>query len=95
MAQNSKETSQYFTTPIKDWYLDIWVPRSVPSSPYDKIAIIPPGFNQRPDLMSYQEYGTPNLWWVFAVRNPNLLIDPIEDFLSGLEIFIPANILKS
>lgn len=95
MPQNAKSTSQYLATPIKDWYLDLWVPRPVPRSDFDKIVVIPPGFNQRPDLMSQQEYGTPRLWWVFAVRNPDIIIDPIEDFLSGIEIFIPQNILKT
>jgi len=94
MAVNSKITSQYSRTPIKDWHLDLWVPRTVPKRDTDKILIIPPAFNQRPDLLSQQEYGTPRLWWVFAVRNPNLLIDPINDFLAGIEIYIPANILQ-
>lgn len=95
MPANSKETSQYLNTPVKNFYLDIYVPRNVPSSPYDKIAIVPPAFNQRPDLMSQQEYGTPRLWWVFAVRNPDLFSDPIGDFLSGTQFYIPANILKN
>lgn len=94
MAQNSKDTSQYLATPINGWYLDLWVPRSVPKNEFDKIYIIPPGFDQRPDLLSQQEYGTPRLWWVFAMRNPDLIIDPIEDFVAGLEIYIPENILK-
>lgn len=94
MASNSKDTSQYQATPIKDWYLDIWVPRDVPKNEFDEIYIIPPAYDQRPDLLSQEKYGTPRLWWVFAVRNPNILIDPIEDFVSGLEIFIPADILK-
>lgn len=94
MAQNSKDTSQYLLTPIKDWYLDVWIPRTVPKSDFDKIIRIPPEFNQRPDLLSQQEYGTPRLWWVFCMRNPDLMQDPIEDFLAGLEIYIPANILK-
>jgi len=94
MAQNSKETSQYISTPIKDWYLDLWVPKVIPKSDYDKIIIIPPEFNQRPDLLSQQEYGTPRLWWVFCLRNPDLMADPINDFVSGLEIFVPDNILK-
>jgi len=94
MAQNSKTTSQYLTTPIRDWYLDIMIARSVPVSEHDKIIIIPPAYNQRPDLLSQQEYGTANLWWVFAVRNPDLLIDPINDFVSGLEIYVPTNVLK-
>lgn len=94
MAQNSKITSQYSTTPVKDWYLDIMVPRAVPASEYDKVINIPAAYDQRPDLLSYAEYGTVNLWWVFAVRNPDLIIDPIHDFVAGLEIYIPASIIK-
>ncbi len=94
MADNSKDTSQYSITPVKDFYLDFWVPRNVPSSDFDKIIVIPPEFNQRPDLLSQQEYGTPRLWWVFCMRNPDLIIDPINDFVAGLEIYIPTNILK-
>lgn len=95
MARNSKDTSQYLSTPITDWYLDIMVPRTVPASEFDKIIRIPPAYDQRPDLMSQAEYGTPRLWWVFAVRNPDLINDPIQDFVSGLEIFVPVNILKN
>lgn len=94
MAQNSKDTSQYLDTPIKDWYLDLWVERKVPKHDYDKILIIPPAFDRRPDLLSQQEYGTPKLWWVFCMRNPDLMQDPIQDFVAGLEIFVPNNILK-
>lgn len=94
MASNSKDTSPYLLTPIKNWYLDLWVPRQVPKSDFDKIVVIPPEFDQRPDLMSQDQYGTPRLWWVFAVRNPDLIIDPINDFVAGLEIYIPDNILK-
>lgn len=94
MAANSKDSSQYLLTPVKNWYLDLWVPREVPKSDFDKIIIIPPAFDQRPDLLSQQEYGTPRLWWVFCVRNPDLIIDPINDFVAGLEIYIPDNILK-
>jgi hypothetical protein len=94
MASNSKDTSQYRTTPITNWYLDVWTPRKVAKNEFDKIVIIPPAFNQRPDLMSQHEYGTPRLWWVFSVRNPDLIIDPINDFLAGTEIYVPVNILK-
>lgn len=89
-----KDTSQYLLTPVKNWYLDILVPRTVTATDFDKIIKIPPKYDQRPDLLSQEEYGTPKLWWVFSVRNPDSLIDPIGDFVSGLEIYIPANILK-
>lgn len=94
MAATSKDTSQYLSTPVKNWYLDLWVPRPVPKNEFDEIFIIPPAYDQRPDLLSQEKYGTPRLWWVFAMRNPNVLIDPIQDFVSGLEIYIPANILN-
>lgn len=94
MANNTKDTSQYYSTDIKGWYLDLWKPRSVPFNEFDKMLVIPPEFDKRPDLLSQYEYNTPRLWWVFAIRNPDLLIDPIEDFVAGLEIFVPANILK-
>lgn len=94
MANTSRTTSPYITTQVKDWYLDLWDYRSVPKSDYDTIKIIPPEYDQRPDLMSHAEYGTSRLWWVFAMRNPDLINDPIADFQAGLEIFIPANILK-
>ena len=94
MAQNSKDTSQYASTPNNGWYLDRWIPRTVTKNEYDNLITIPPEFDQRPDLLSQQEYGTPNLWWVFALRNPNELIDPIQDFVAGLEIYIPTDILN-
>jgi hypothetical protein len=94
MANSFKDTSQYLLTPIKNWYLDLWAPRTISKSEFDKIIIIPAAFDQRPDLLSQQEYGTSRLWWVFAMRNPDLIIDPINDFVAGLEIFIPTNILK-
>jgi hypothetical protein len=95
MARNSKETSQYLSTPTKGWYLDLLVQRKVPKSDFDKIVKIPPAYDQRPDLMSQAEYGTPRLWWVFSVRNPDIITDPIHDFVAGLEIYVPANILKN
>ena len=94
MAQNSASTSQYLLTPITNFYLDILVPRTVQANTTDPLIVIPPAYDQRPDLMSQQYYGTPNLWWVFAVRNPDFLIDPIQDFVAGLQIYVPPNILK-
>lgn len=94
MANTSKETSNYLNTPIKDWYLDIYVPRPLKVSEFDKIVVVPPEFNQRPDLMSQREYGTPRLWWVFCVRNPDIFIDPINDFVSGTQFYLPSNVLQ-
>ena len=90
MASFHKATSPYSQTPVRDFYLDILVPREVPSNPDDQKITVSPGHHLRPDLLSYELYGTPRLWWVFMMRNMNKIVDPIEDFESGLEIFVPS-----
>ena len=35
-------------------------------------------------------YGDANLWWVFAMRNPNVLKDPLFDFTTGNTIYVPT-----
>lgn len=85
-----KNTSQYLDTPIRDFYLDLLNLRRIPPSDNDTLFTITPDIEKRPDLLAAKQYGTPRLWWVFAVRNPDELIDPIEDFVAGLEIFIPS-----
>jgi hypothetical protein len=47
-------------------------------------------YDERPDLLAYELYGSTRLWWVFTLRNPDLLKDPIRDFKSGLTIFLPS-----
>lgn len=83
-------THRYKNTPIKEFYLDIWVPITIAENANDYAYVIPPRFDERPDLLSYELFGTPNLWWIFAIRNMDELVDPIGDFKSGLEITIPA-----
>jgi Base plate wedge protein 53 len=94
MTQKSKVTSQYLQTPINAWYLDIWVPREIPASDTDTLMTITAKYEERPDLLSYDLYGTPRLWWIIALRNKDVLIDPIADFLPGVQIYLPKDILK-
>jgi len=47
-------------------------------------------YAERPDMLAFQLYGSTRLWWVFALRNPDLLKDPITDFKEGLTIFLPS-----
>ncbi len=35
-------------------------------------------------------YGTAKYWWVFAHRNPDIIIDPIRGFSAGTIIKIPS-----
>lgn len=90
MSKLSKTTSHYFNTPVKDFYLDLMVKRSIPPSANDRIIVIEAKYEGRPDMFANDYYGTPRLWWVLPTRNMDILIDPIEDFKAGVAIFVPS-----
>jgi len=92
MADLYKQTSPYSKTEIKDFYLDVWAPKNVPKRADDVEYIIPPKYHLRPDLLSNVLYGSPRLYWVFARRNMDVLIDPIEDFKAGTKIMVSKSI---
>lgn len=84
-------SSVYYKTPLdSQGRLSYWVQRPVPTSLSDQIVTISAVYNQRPDLMAHDLYGDSRLWWIFAQRNPNsLAADPLGNFVSGLQIYIP------
>jgi hypothetical protein len=90
MADFHKQTSFYKQTPQRDFYLDIWNPITVPASVNDREYVIESKYEQRPDLLAHDEYGSPRLWWIFALVNKDILIDPIGDFNTGKTITIPT-----
>lgn len=77
------------TTKFDGKFLDILVPREVPRSADDILYSITVTYEYRPDRLAADLYGNPNLWWVFAMRNRNTLVDPIWDFKAGVNIFLP------
>ena len=86
-----KEQSPWNRTAIiDDTVLDIMKKRVIYRDPYDASYTIPQQFDERPDLCSYEMYGTAKYWWVFATRNPDIIIDPIRDFSVGKIIKIPS-----
>lgn len=89
MAQYSK-TSPWYRTTQNNGSLDQITPRYIPSSIDDVPYQIDSVYNFRPDLLSNDIYQTPKLWWVFAMRNPNDLRDPINDFVNGTIIMLPT-----
>lgn len=91
MARINKTSSPYYNTPIKDFYLDVLTFREIPASSNDQIVTIEAKYENRPDLFASDFYGSPRLWWVLAVRNMDILIDPIADFKAGVQIFVPAS----
>lgn len=82
-------TSPYFVTPTSQFYLDVMVNRPIPREADDQIFRITETHQYRPDMLAYDLYDQPELWWVFYQRNPNTLIAPPWDFAAGVEIYLP------
>jgi len=82
-------SSPWYDTAQTTTYLDMWLPRPVPASSDDFQYTIQPQYNYRPDLLAYDIYGNPKLWWVFMQRNVDIIFDPIYDFRSGVTILLP------
>ena len=89
-------TSPYFATTQSNTALDIFTPRPITAELDDQSYTIERTYAYRPDLLAYDLYGTPRLWWVFAQRNPDEIEDPIYDFKPGVTIQLPkpANVSK-
>lgn len=85
-----KGTSPYVNTGLFDGkFLDLLNYRTLPAESDDIYTAISSTYHHRPDLMSYDLYGTSDYWWVFIVRNRDVLIDPIWDFTESTYIYIP------
>lgn len=86
-----RNSSPYFNTPQTSWYLGVLEYRDIPRDGSDRIRILESKYDTRPDLLSYELYGTPNYWWVFMILNPNTIKDPIYDFKAGISIYVPTS----
>ena len=82
-------TSPYFQTGYSQFFLDVMVNRPIPKQPDDRLFKINQTYQYRPDLLSFDLYDTPNLWWVFYQRNPNTLTKPPLDFVADAQIYLP------
>lgn len=82
-------TSPYFTTTYTQFYLDVMNNRPFPKENDDQLFKINQTYQFRPDLLAYDLYDNPGLWWVFYQRNPNTLTRPPWDFEAGTEIYLP------
>jgi len=90
MATFHNTNSFLYRAGVNDFYLDVNDLPKIPKSRADRLYTIESRYANRPDLLAHKLYGSVNLWWVFALRNPDLLVDPLEDFTSGLSIFLPT-----
>jgi hypothetical protein len=55
----------------------------------DKFTVVTKRYEYRPDLTSYDAYGTPDFWWKIMEANG---IWDVFDFKAGLNIRLPGNI---
>lgn len=81
--------SPYLNTPITNGYLNVLNFIDIPSQADDIQFEISSLYMHRPDLLAYDIYGDSQLWWVFAVRNKDVLRDSVYDFIPGQIIFLP------
>lgn len=88
MVKYSK-SSPYYGTKMFNNFLDVWESRTITKDPADVVFTITTTYQFRPDLLAFDLYGDSALWWVFAVRNPNTIKDPIFDMVAGISIFLP------
>ena len=89
MATKYSKSSPYFGTAYYSNALDFWEGRTITKDPADVKYSIDVVYKYRPDLLAFDLYGDPSLWWVFASRNPNTIKDPIFDFYPGVIIYLP------
>ena len=75
---------------LDETFLDVNNLPSLPQNVNDEPYVINAMYDERPDLLAHELYGSARLWWVFTLRNPDLIKDPIRDFKSGLRIFLPS-----
>jgi hypothetical protein len=92
-----KQSSRYAKSKVKHYTenrlltFDIYKRTPTPPiSPNDQWLEITPAVEYRPDLVSYEIYGTPDLWW--RIMEMNNMKDILE-FKAGKNIRISGNIL--
>lgn len=85
-------TSPYSLTPQSSRlvsYLDFWVAPIIPVKLTDVSYVVEHKYTNRPELLAFDLYKSVAYWWVFAIRNPDVIKDPIYDLVAGITIFLP------
>jgi hypothetical protein len=82
--------SPYSLTPQSNWSIGNYVHRSIPAAVDDEEFTITREYHIRPDKLAAERYGDSQLYWVFMVRNMNVIRDPLWDFAEGVTIYLPT-----
>jgi hypothetical protein len=85
----NKNSPYYFAVGSTGKYLSVLDLPVIPKLASDVLYTLPSAYKWRPDLLAYDLYEDVNLWWVFSMRNPNVLKDPVFDMVPGIKIYIP------
>lgn len=83
------QSSPWANTQQNNLYMELLSIRPVPAEKDDYLYTIENQYKHRPDLLAYDLYGDPKLWWVFVQRNMEVISDPIFDFEPGTKIYLP------
>lgn len=83
------KNSLYAQTEFFGKYLDTANFIRIPKNPDDVLFTVNKTYQNRPDLLAFDLYGDSGLWWVFALRNPNTIKDPVFDMKIGTKFYIP------
>lgn len=86
------EYSQYspYAKATQTWYLGYNLPSVLSPADSDITYVIPSQYNEQPWRLAKELYGNERLYYIFSLLNPDILVDPIYDFTSGLTIVIPS-----
>ena len=96
MVVKYSSSSPYYRTPQNSWSLDLYTHREIPEKSNDVLLTLDQIYDKKPHLLAYDLYGDTRLWWVFAVRNPDVIKDPVFDFVAGIQIYVTDKaVLKS
>ena len=92
MPATYNKSSPYYGTGSWGPFLDVWGYNNltIPADVTDAVYQIDTAYNLRPDLLAHEMYQSSDLWWIFAVRNPDILIDPLLNFTAGTIIYVPT-----
>jgi hypothetical protein len=90
MSATYAKTSPYHGTPLWGKFLDVWTGKTIDPDVTDVLYQIDPVYLHRPDLLAYDSYKDSAYWWIFAVRNPDVIRDPVFDFIPGRIIYVPT-----
>lgn len=88
-----KNTSVYRNTKLSGNYLDLYQPPiSVDLNNNTRIIVVAPKYEHRPDLLAYDLYGNSEVWWIFTLYNRDLLLNPMFDLKTGMELTVPTSV---